>query len=221
MLPTALVKQAQRQKLDGIGICDHNSAENVAAVREAGEREGLQVLGGMEVTSSEEVHVLGFFADDEALAEMQSIVYENLSGENDESLFGEQLVADAKDEIVRSNTRLLIGSTRLDIDGIVMLIHRLGGIAVASHVDRESFSLIGQLGFIPEGLALDALELSPNCEPGDVAGYRDHGYPLVTFSDAHFLADIGKRYTTFHVDAFSFSEVVMAFRGAEGRRVVI
>jgi PHP family Zn ribbon phosphoesterase len=142
MLPTTIIKQARDKNVDVVGICDHNSAENVLAVRKAGEKEGVQVLGGMEISSSEEVHILAFFDDDGALLEMQNIVYENLFGENDEKYFGEQLIVDEYDKIIGSTNKLLIGSTSLGIDRIVELVHSLGGLAVASHVDRDSFSII-------------------------------------------------------------------------------
>jgi PHP family Zn ribbon phosphoesterase len=219
MLPTAITKQAKHKNLDVIGVCDHNSAENVSAVRKAGEREGVQVLGGMEISSSEEVHVLAFFDDDDALLEMQNIVYENLSGENDEHYFGEQLIVDEQDRIVGSTKKLLIGSTSLGIDGLVELVHSLGGLAIASHIDRHSFSIITQLGFVPRGLPLDALELSWMCELSEVNNYETYGLPLVKSSDAHFLSDIGKAVTRFFLRVPSFLEVAMAFRGVEGRAV--
>ena len=101
MLPSGIIGHAKLRNLDGIGICDHNSAENVTAVMNAGKREGVTVFGGMEITSSEEVHVLSYFEDENALYEMQNIVYENLPGENDENYFGEQLVADEFDVFIR------------------------------------------------------------------------------------------------------------------------
>lgn len=219
MLPTTIVKQAKMQNLDMIGICDHNSAENVLAVKKAGAREGLHVLGGMEITSREEVHVLALFDDDPSLWEMQNIVYENLSGENDEDFFGEQVIVDEHDSPVALSDKLLIGATDLSIDEIVKLVHSLKGVAIASHIDRESFSIIAQLGFIPEGLSLDALEISPNCRSNEIADYKSYGFPLVTCSDAHFLTDIGKASTTFLLDIATFREVVMAFHGVEGRHV--
>ncbi len=219
MLPTTIIKQARDKNVDVVGICDHNSAENVLAVRKAGEKEGVHVLGGMEISSSEEVHILAFFDDDGALLEMQNIVYENLFGENDEKYFGEQLIVDEYDKIIGSTNKLLIGSTSLGIDRIVELVHSLGGLAVASHVDRDSFSIIAQLGFIPKELPLDALELSWRCESSEVNNYESYGLPLVKSSDAHFLSDIGKAVTTFSLSAPSFSEVVMAFQNVEGRTV--
>ena len=221
MLPTTIIKQARDKNIDVVGICDHNSAENVLAVKKAGEKEGVQVLGGMEMSSSEEVHILAFFDDDGALLEMQNIVYENLFGENDEKYFGEQLIVDEYDKIIGSTNKLLIGSTSLGIDRIVELVHSLGGLAVASHVDRDSFSIIAQLGFIPKELPLDALELSWRCELSEVNNYESYGLPLVKSSDAHFLSDIGKAVTTFSLSVPSFSEVVMAFQDVEGRTVNI
>ena len=219
MLPTAIIKRAKEKNLDAIGICDHNSAENVQAVKRAGQKKGVQVLGGMEICSSEEIHILAFFNNDDALLKMQDIVYENLSGENNEKYFGEQLIVDENNRVTGSTKKLLIGSTSLGIDKIVESVHSLGGLAVASHVDRDSFSIIAQLGFIPEELPLDALELSWRCESGEVNNYESYGLPLVKSSDAHFLSDVGKVSTTFLLSAPLFSEVGMAFHSIEGRAV--
>ena len=221
MMPAAIVQQAKARGLDCIGICDHNSAENVLATQKAGLEQGIQVLGGMEICSSEEAHILVFFNDTEALFKMQEVVYQNLSGENDAKYFGEQFIADQTDNVIGSTNKLLIGSTSLSASDIVSLAGDMGGLAVASHIDRESFSIIGQLGFIPKELALDAVEVSWRCEPSQMDAYKDYGLPLVKSSDAHFLEDIGKVRTTFSLQSPSFSEVAMAFRGIDGRTVKI
>jgi PHP family Zn ribbon phosphoesterase len=219
MLPTAIIERAKEEKLDAIAICDHNSAQNVSAVRKAGQKESVNVLGGMEICTSEEVHVLALFNDDDALLEMQKIVYENLTGENDEKYFGDQTIVDQDDRVTGSTKKLLIGSTSLGINRVVELVHNLGGIAVASHVDRDSFSIFAQLGFIPEQLSLDALELSWRCKSSEVKDYEKYNLPLVKSSDAHFLSDIGKAFTKFCLHEPSFSEIAMAFQGHGGRAV--
>lgn len=214
MQATAIVEQARKMGLDMIGICDHNSAENVAAVVKAGQIEGLAVIGGMEITSSEEVHILGLFDTEENLMNMQDVVYENLPGENSEEVFGAQVVIDEWGNILGTNSRLLIGATKLTIEQIVDAIHKQAGLAIASHVDRERFSLIGQLGFIPEGLELDAVEVS------GASGAGDYGYPVVTSSDAHFLEDIARNYTCLMMEKPSFGEMKKALRREMGRRIV-
>ena len=221
MTPQAIVQRAKERNLDVIAICDHNSAENVGAVKKAGASQGVQVLGGMEICSSEEVHILALFDNDEALFEMQTIVYDHLFGENDAKYFGEQLILDEHDQVVGSTPRLLIGSTTLGVSEIVETVHGLGGLAVASHVDRETFSMIGQLGFIPEGLPLDALEVSWRCADSDIGDYRKYGFELLRSSDAHILQDIGRSFTTFLLERAEFSEVAMALEHVGARQITI
>lgn len=215
MQATAIVEQARKVGLDMIAICDHNSAENVAAVAKAGLREALPVIPGIEITSSEEVHVLGLFRTEWDLMSVQEVVYENLPGENCEEAFGPQTIVDEWDNTVGTNHKLLIGATNLTLEKVVEIIHQWSGLAIASHVDRERFGLIGQLGFIPKGLELDALEVSMPC-----AAAKEYGYPVICSSDAHFLEDIGKNPSCFMVEEASIHEIGKALRQELGRSIV-
>ena len=220
MSPRAVVEKSVEKGLDLIAICDHNSAENVAASIRSGIKRGLLVLPGMEITSREEVHVLAVFGREQAAVSMQETVYDNLDGANRPEIFGDQVVANEFDEVEGFNEHMLIGATRLGIREVIGEIHRLHGIAIASHVDRESFSILGQLGFIPPDMPLDGLEIS---DPSRVDGLI-HNFPgldrfsFVTSSDAHFPTDIGKRYTTFFLEAPEFTEIRMALHGISGRK---
>jgi predicted metal-dependent phosphoesterase TrpH len=212
MKATAIVKQAKKLGLDMIGICDHNSAENVMAVMKAGMREGLSVIAGMEITCREEAHILGLFEDERTLMQMQEVIYANLPGENSEESFGPQTIIDEWDRVVGTNRRLLIGATTLAVEQVVEAIHERSGLVIASHVDRERFSLIGQLGFIPEGLSLDAVEVA---RPS--AMQQQYDFPVVTSSDAHFPEDIGTNCTYFTLEEPSVSEIRRALRHEMGR----
>jgi PHP family Zn ribbon phosphoesterase len=208
--------------LDMIAICDHNSAENAPALVSAGSEKGLTVLPGMEITSKEEIHLLALFDRLEECMALQDWVYQNLPGENVEEAFGCQTIINERDEAVGTNRRLLIGATLLPLGEIVSGVGSLGGVVIASHIDRQAFSLLGQLGFIPEGLALDGLEISPRT-PREEAQERFHAYSrfsFVRFSDAHFLEDIGTNITHFLLEKTSLEEVKMALHHRGGRRVV-
>ena len=117
-----------------------------------------------------------------------------------------------------------IGETANDLtlEKIVDLIHSLKGLAVASHVDREAFSVIGQLGFIPPGVALDALEFSPRFTREEIKNKfpQTGAYPLITSSDAHYLGDIGKSSTTFLMERVSVGEMRLALQVKDGRKVI-
>ena len=174
------------------------------------------------MTSREEVHILALFNDDQGLSQMANYVDENLPGINDERAFGAQLVVNEDDEIIGFNQRLLIGATTLSLREIVDRTHFLDGLAIASHIDRERFGIIGQLGFIPADLELDGLEISPRI-PLDKARLefgKDNNLTMVTFSDAHSLEDIGKSHTCFLIEKASVEEIRKALSGKESRRVV-
>ena len=219
MSPQKIVEQAKINKLDIIGICDHNSAENVTATRKTGEKEKIVVIGGIEVSSQEEIHILALFNYEKDLFEFQKVIYEKLSGFNDEKSFGKQLIINENNEIIGYNNKLLIGATSLPIQKIVQTICSLDGLAIASHIDREHFSIISQIGYIPEGLPLDALELSPNYDRRK-RNLEDYGFPLVTFSDAHFPEDIGKSFTVFLMKEANIEEIRKALSGEDGRGVM-
>jgi hypothetical protein len=222
MRPCAIVKKALAMGLDMIAICDHNSAENVAAFMRAGVESGLTVLPGMEVTSKEEIHLLALFNRQEDCMILQNFIYQNLPGENVEEVFGCQTMVNEKDETIGINRKMLIGATLLSLEQIVSAVGSLRGVTIASHIDRQAFSLLGQLGFIPEGLSLDGLEISSRTSKEE-AQKRFHAYRHYSFvrsSDAHYLEDIGKNITHFLLAQTTSEEIKMALHHQGGRRVV-
>jgi 3',5'-nucleoside bisphosphate phosphatase len=222
MSPLGIVDEALHKGLDLIGICDHNSAQNVLAVKKAGRRKGLMVLGGMEVASSEEAHLLVFFEQDDDLLRFQELIYRHLHGMNDERAFGQQVIADDEDGVTGFCERLLIGATSLPAAAIVEAVREARGesLVIAAHVDRESFSIIGQLGFIPPQLALDAVEISQRISVSEATDrFPDcRKYPVITGSDAHGPEDIGKRFTCFTIEDGTVAEIKKALAGRDGRK---
>lgn len=223
MTPIKIINEACEKGLRMLAITDHNSAENTPAVTKAGFSKGVFVIPGIEITTNEEVHILGLFPEVELALSMQEIVYRSLQpGENNEEFFGVQVVANEYDEVERINKRLLLGATSIPLGKVVDAIHERQGLAIAAHIDRESFSIIGQLGFIPQGLKLDALEVSRHL-PMDKAKKRFSEYeafPFVTSSDAHTLEEVGANPTWFNVAAPNFEELRLALQGEEGRKTM-
>jgi len=207
--------------MDLVAVTDHNSAENAAAVLRAAAGTTVGVLPGLEVCSSEEVHVLALFDTLPPAIELQEAVYRGITGTNDPEAFGLQVIANERDEVEGYQQKLLIGATDLSIDDVVRRIHDLEGVAIASHVDRESYGIIGHLGFIPRDLRFDALEIS-EAASGDEARrlFREYGmYEFVRSSDAHAPDRIGKATTSFLLEAPNCEELRKAFRREGGRRV--
>jgi 3',5'-nucleoside bisphosphate phosphatase len=223
MTPQKIVAQARLMKLEMIAITDHNSAENAGAVIRAAAGSNLVVIPGMEITTAEEAHILGLFRSLEGALAMQELVYEHLTpGENDEDLFGLQVVASAEDEVEAMCTRLLIGATDLTVDSVVAGIRERDGIAVAAHIDRESNSLVSQLGFIPPDLELAAVGISRRLTLSEArARFPEYErYTFLSTSDAHDLSQLGSNPAKLLLAAPDYQEMTLALAGRDGRCVI-
>ncbi len=217
MIPPLIVRRALALGLGLIAVTDHNTAENAGAVMDAARGTDLVVLPGMEVQTREEAHILCLFDTLDQALDWQEVVYAHLPDlENREEFFGAQFVVDATGDYVRTNSRLLLASTTLAVEEVVERVTELGGLTIAAHVDRQAFSLVASLGFIPPGLALAAVEVT---RPGitmdeHLVGHR----PAIVSGDAHQLDEM-RADTLFRVREPTISELVLAFRGEAGRRV--
>ena len=224
MSPLKIIKEASRKKVSIIAITDHNSAENVKPVIKAAKNFNIYVIPGMEITSVEEVHIIALFESVADSASMQKIIFDHLQpGENDEDLFGLQVVANEYDEVEGFNKRLLIGSTSLTVNEVVDAIHRFNGLAIAAHIDRENYSIIAQLGFIPDDLDFDAVEISRRLTlPEAKHKYKEYNrFPFITSSDAHELDVLGVFTTRLLIEKPNINELKMAFKGKNGRKILM
>lgn len=221
MIPPLIIRQAQRLGIAWLAVTDHNSAENAQAIMEAGARAGIAVLPGMEVQTREEVHLLCLFDALEPALAWQEAVFRRLPDvPNREEAFGSQLVVDADGEFVRFQERLLLTSVSLSVEQVFTMVEELGGLVIPAHVDRPAFSLLANLGIIPPGLHIPAVEISSQLTPAQA---REHfpqlaGLTLITNGDAHRLSEMRGR-TLFRVAGPTLDELRMALAGVEGRKV--
>jgi PHP family Zn ribbon phosphoesterase len=222
MYPRALIEKSITEKLDVIAVCDHNASENVEYLLSLAKGKPITVLPGMEVSSLEEVHVLALFDDLSNLIKLQATVYDHLPGKNREDIFGPQVIVNDRDEVEGMNERLLIGATDLPINNIINEIHVLGGLAVASHIDRPSYSILSQLGFIDPQTPFDALEIS--AATGIKQARRQYpelsAHAFIKSSDAHSIIDIGRGFSTMILQKVSIRELKLAFEKRDGRHIV-
>jgi PHP family Zn ribbon phosphoesterase len=222
MTPRDIVIAAIAADLDLIAICDHNSAENTAAVQEAAQDYAgdlFGVIAGMEITTAEEAHLLGLFPDAEtALCASREVaanlppLIPSIRG------YGRQCIMNAAGDVLRESTTMLSWACTLTLNQAVEMIHRYEGIAIAAHIDRPSFSITSQLGFIPEDVVLDALEISAaGMKQQRDKDFAEKHLPLITASDAHFLDNIGEARILLHMEAPVFSELKLALQHTDGR----
>ncbi|MFA6449352.1 MAG: PHP domain-containing protein [bacterium] len=222
--PPNIVSAALERGLRIIAVTDHNSAENVEAMSRCGMRRGLTVIPGMELTTQEEVHVVCLLGGVESALELQDAIYKLLPDEqNSPDLFGPQTIVDEDGNAIGECGRLLLGAARISLEDAVRLVHGLNGLAIAAHVDRPSYSVIANLGMVPEDAELDALEISAALtrEPAISKFPGIERFPIVTGSDAHSPDRIGEAPTLFLLKSAELGEMRMALRGECGREYLI
>lgn len=219
MLPQNIYPRLMEKGINAFAICDHNSAKNVRAFYEFGQKWFPQILffPGIEITTEEEVHVLGIFANLEGAEEVGKIVRETLGEElNKKDFLEPQLIINSEGETIAEEEKPLYLSSGFNLENAVTLLKEHNAIVIASHVDRPSFSVTNQLGFIPENV-FNVLEISPISVKRviekkefilkNVIYTIPRNIPIITSSDAHSIDEIGHVRTTICVDSISFNDI--------------
>jgi predicted metal-dependent phosphoesterase TrpH len=206
--PKRVVQKAYNAGLNMIFITDHNTVKNaLAAIKASAGYEGCAVYPGMEITTQEEIHILGLFENMNDALNAETIITRNLPDTVNKKEYEEQVIANEFDEVEGYYKKSLFSAVNLNVDKIVSLIHNCNGLAIAAHIDRPSFSVLSQLGFIPEDMKFDALEISPNMtleKAKDKYSEYYNKYGFVKGSDAHSLNLIGTSITEFEAEDNNF-----------------
>jgi len=188
MTPSNICGMAMLKGLGMIAVTDHNSARNLPAAQACADAYGLLLIPGMEITTREEVHLLGYFPTVDAALEFSEFLRGHMPPKkNRPSLFGNQLVMDEDDQVVAEEDALLIGASDLTLDELVRLIREAGGVPVPAHINRGSNGLLINLGFVPAHLNLTAVEV---WRALPCAHTPQEGRVVLHSSDAHYLGDI-------------------------------
>ena len=203
MKPPATLLTAEQHGIAILGIVDHCTAGNARAYLEASAAFDVRVFVGLEVESSEGVHLLTLFSELEAALELDAIVASHLPhllGRTD--LLGPQLLLDEWGEVIGTDDRLLIVGTDLDLNEIARLTAERDGMAVAAHVDRKANGLLPTLGFIPPDLGVRLFEVSRHTTAAQARATWPQLSPLpvIRSSDAHHLHEIGAAVTWISAD---------------------
>lgn len=205
MTPNNIVNMAILNGLDAIAVTDHNSCDNVEAVMKVAEGRIL-VIPGMELQTREEVHLLSYFNDLSSLISFSNELLPFFDGlSNSPSFFGHQWIINELDEITGEMDQALLTSLSISLDDAVELIRRHKGIAVPAHVNKSSYSITSQLGFLPSYLNFRMLEYSQYHE----MNFSD--FPRCNFifsSDAHSLGQILDRTMLISVDDLSIDGIL-------------
>ena len=184
MSPSEIVRRSLAKGLDAIAITDHNTTLQCPEIQSLGERFGLRVFAGVEVTIP-----------------------------NDPERFGDQVWVNAENEILGEVPYLLLSALDQSVNQIAAQARKVDALFVAAHVERPSFSLISQLGFIDPCLSLDAIEYNNQQRYSKLLSI--HGYlkeqTQYSASDAHYPEQIGTQPSIWQTEELTFDGLRKAF----------
>lgn len=203
MRPPEVLLTAEQRGLQVVGIVDHSTGRNGWAFFEAAAAFEVQVLAGLEIESSEGVHLLALFDQRDALEDFDALIAPHLPHAcSRPDVLGPQFLLDEWGEVIGEEERLLIAAVDLGLDRLVAMIADHEGLSIAAHVDRAANGLMHTLGFVPPKLQVDLLEVSWRMTRAEAKARWPElaNWPLICGSDAHALEEIGQGSTVVGVD---------------------
>lgn len=161
MTPYNLVGLAKLMGYDTVALTDHNSCLNCPAAISAGEAYGVKVIPGMELCTSEEVHIICLFEEMKSAAEFSRFVRSTVPDiKNRPSIFGRQLICGEDDEVMGEEEILLATASGISVSEVVKIVGEYSGICHPAHIDRPSYSVISNLGAITPEMGFTRAEVS-------------------------------------------------------------
>lgn len=102
--------------------------------------------------------------------------------------------------------KLLINAANLSIDRLLSVLPEYDGFAIPAHVDKSSYSIIANLGFLPPEYGFPCIEVKNPPFSGDFSGR------IITDSDAHYLEHIAERERFLEVPEKTIRAVIDTLR---------
>ena len=205
--PNNIAGMAHLSGIKIVALTDHNSAKNCPAFFKAAERYGIVPIAGMELTTSEDIHVVCLFEKlDDAMRFDEFIGTKRILIKNRTDIFGEQLILDENDEVIGSEEHLLPNATLISLDEAPEIVKDFGGICFPAHIDRDANGIVAILGTVPSSPDFRCVEIH---DADKISEYKEK-YGLsdklfIVSSDSHYLTDIDETNNFFELNTDSDS----------------
>lgn len=212
--PNNIAGMASLCGLNIVALTDHNTCKNCPAFFEAAKKYGIIPIAGMELTTSEDIHVVCLFENlSDALAFDEYVDSNRIKVKNKPHIFGNQSILDKDDNPIFEIEDLLINATSISITEITQAVVRFNGICYPAHIDREANGIIAVLGTLPTDNIFNYYELHDGSKKEE---YSDlYGIPLERFivsSDAHYLTDMRDKENYFEIEDEPYSSALVRSR---------
>lgn len=193
MTPANIVGTATLAGLNIVALTDHNTAKNCPAFFKFAKKYGIVAVAGMELTTSEDIHIICLFEKlDDAMSFDKEVEKHRVLVQNRPEIFGKQQILDEEDRVVGEEEFLLINATNISVENVSEVVSSFGGICFPAHIDRESNGIVSVLGNFPEDYDFNCYEIYNADSYDEYEKQFPHLKSKLRLigSDAHFLWDI-------------------------------
>ncbi len=208
MTPHNIAGMGYLKGLGAMALTDHNTCKNCPAFFAACERFGIVPIAGVELSTSEDVHIVCLFPDLESALDFdKALDSHRMPIDNRPERFGNQIIMDENDEAVGTFDKLLIVATDLWMGDAVELARSYGALVYPAHIDREANGIITMLGDFPPDYSFSCMEFRDreNYEKYSELYPNIKGKRMLVSSDAHSLGDISEAENGLEIE-FSVTE---------------
>lgn len=191
-----ILNMCMLKQLDLISITDHNSMKQYRYLKEIAKQYSFTLLYGVEVQTVEDIHVCCYFRQENNMDAFQRLLEQwHPQIRNEKGFFGSQVLLNAQDEKYEEEELLLVVPLNITIDDLCTHVHSNQGSMVLAHALGRSNSICTQLGFIPQSLAFDGIEIRKEVERDIIMKMHPWIQDTVWLinSDAHRLIEISER----------------------------
>ncbi|MEE0956671.1 MAG: PHP domain-containing protein [Ruminococcus sp.] len=213
MTPNNITGMAKLLGLDVIALTDHNTCLNCEATIRAGKENGVLVIPGMELTTSEDIHAVCLFPDlEHALGWNDYVDSHRIKVKNKPDIYGRQVIMNAQDEEVGEIEHLLLPATFIGISDAYRMAKQFGGICYPAHIDRDSLSILSVLGEIDPYCGFVTAELADSSKLEELRQRHPilNSMNIVTSSDAHYLENMRDAANTLELERLDAQSVIEA-----------
>ena len=205
--PNNIAGMASLCGLNIVALTDHNSCKNCPAFFEAAKRYGIIPVAGMELTTSEDIHVVCLFEElSDAMAFDEFVDERRMKIKNKPEIFGRQIITDGEDNAVGEVDSLLINSSGISIDDVCDTVARFNGICYPAHIDRDANGIVAVLGTVPMDIGFTRFELRDGENSDEYSEkYGIKKEQFVVSSDAHYLTGMRDKDAYFELEDEPYS----------------
>lgn len=208
MSPNNILNMAMLKELNIVAITDHNSCLQLDAIEELKDSYEMLIVPGVEVEVKEKYHVLCLFQSFDDARKFQKYLDLYLDMKmHDETIYGEQNIFNAFDDIVSNYQVSLMGSSNIGLLELRKMMDQFNGVMILAHIEKYIDRIIENMHSSYRDI-FDAIEVNANYDITIIEEKLNTlPHNIIRNSDAHQIVDIAEPIHQIELEEFTIKNL--------------